>query len=66
VFVGEPLPLRLVEPSAEATAGAFYDALGPEGRTGDFRVAVACAFIPRNSEARPDVFIINRHERTRP
>jgi len=66
VFAGEPLPLRLVEHSAEAAAAAFYEALGPEGRTGDFRVAVACAYIPRHGDAPPDVFIINRHKRIRP
>ncbi len=65
VFSGEPLPLQLGEDSAEKTAADFYEALGPEGRTGDFRVAVACAFVSRTEPSRTVLSIINRHERSR-
>jgi IMP cyclohydrolase len=64
VFSGDPLPLELAEPTAEATAAGFYEALGPVGRAGDFRVAVACVFFSRTDPSRPDISIINRHERT--
>jgi len=64
VFQGEPLPLVLAETSAEATAAAFYEALGPkEGGGGDFRVAAACVFIDRDNPSRRTVAIRNRHER---
>ncbi|MBN1938887.1 MAG: hypothetical protein JW843_04830 [Candidatus Aminicenantes bacterium] len=65
VFSGEPLPLQLLKSSAEETAAEFYEALGPDGRAGDFRVAVACVFVSRTETSLTAVSIINRHERNR-
>jgi IMP cyclohydrolase len=65
-FAGEPLELQFTEETPEATARAAYAALRPEGRTEDFRVAVACVFAPRADRGRPRLAIINRHERTAP
>ncbi|MCX6565505.1 MAG: hypothetical protein NTW38_03635 [Candidatus Aminicenantes bacterium] len=62
-FRGEPLPLTLAEGTARATVEAFYEALRPENRPEDFRVAAACVFISRNDPDRPMVAIINRNER---
>jgi IMP cyclohydrolase len=64
VFAGEPLNLRLTETTPAATVEAFYDALRPEGRTEDFRVAAVCLFISRTEPSRRRTAIINRHERT--
>ncbi|HNQ80368.1 MAG: IMP cyclohydrolase [Acidobacteriota bacterium] len=64
VFEGEPLSLTLVETTAKATAGVFYEALRPEGRSDDFRVAAACLFLSRNEPGKPEIALINRHERT--
>ena len=64
VFAGEPRPLTLAETSAEATAEAFYEALGPKhAGDGDFRVAVACVFVDRKNPARRTIAVRNRHER---
>ena len=63
VFRGEPLPLTLAKSTARATVEAFYEALRPENRPDDFRVAAVCLFISRKDPARPTVAIINRHER---
>jgi len=64
VFEGEPLPLALTESTARATVEAFYEALRPEGRAEDFRVAAACVFLSRKDPGRPSVAIVNRRERT--
>jgi len=64
IFRGEPLELELSGRTAAETAGAVYAALRPEGRLEDFRVAVACVFWPREAGLRPEVAILNRHERT--
>ena len=63
VFRGEPLPLTLTEGTARATVEAFYEALRPENRPEDFRVAAACVFLSRKDPDRPTIAIINRHER---
>jgi len=63
VFRGEPLPLTLTEGTARANAEAFYEALRPDNRLEDFRVAAACVFISRKDPARPTIAIINRPER---
>lgn len=65
-FRGEPEILTLSEPSAEATAAAVYEALGPKPGAPDFRVAVACVFVRPGDPAEPDLAIINRRERTTP
>lgn len=64
VFKGEPIPLVLAGSTAEATAEAFYEALGPNDPGGsDFRVAAACVFIDRTDPSRQTIAVRNRHER---
>jgi hypothetical protein len=62
-YLGEPRPLQLGRMTPEETASDFYESLGPQGRPGDFRVAVACVFFSRTDPSRTTVSIINRHER---
>lgn len=64
VFGGEPRFLALSGSSAAETAEAAYRSLGPLPSGKDFRVAVACVFVPLAGHGRPEVHIINRHERT--
>lgn len=64
-FTGEPVAVGIRAKQANEMAEAFYNALGPVDGREDFRVSVACVFssgfdIPQN-----DIYIINRHERTR-
>lgn len=61
-YTGEPLDLGLREPTAQALAEAVDQALKPQGREGDFRVAVACVFAMATNMKDHRVFIINRHE----
>jgi IMP cyclohydrolase len=61
-FIGEPLVVDLPPGSARETAEAAYAALAPRAGNPDFRVAVAC-YRDRGAP-RPEVHIINRHERT--
>ncbi|MBM3295358.1 MAG: hypothetical protein FJY82_12680 [Candidatus Aminicenantes bacterium] len=63
-FRGEPLEVEIATGTPEETAAAVFAALRPEGRVEDFRVAVACVFWPREAGLRPQVAIVNRHERT--
>ncbi len=63
-FSGEPLELEFAEDSPEATARAAYEALRPDGRAEDFRVAVACVFARRADLSRRRLSLINRNERT--
>lgn len=64
VFAGEPRFLALSGAAAAETAEAAYDGLGPAAGGRDFRVAVACVILPLDDPGRPEVHIINRHERT--
>ena len=63
-FRGEPVEVGLDGRTPEETAEAVYASLRPEGRTEDFRVAVACLFFPRGPGGEPRVAILNRCERT--
>ncbi|MGD0783814.1 MAG: IMP cyclohydrolase [Candidatus Aminicenantales bacterium] len=65
-FSGDPLELEFNEDSPQATAEAAYAALRPDGRSGDYRVAVACVFALRADMSRRRLAIINRYERTAP
>jgi IMP cyclohydrolase len=64
-FRGDPRILALSESTAEATAKAVFEALGPKSGGPDFRVAVACAFARPVDPSGLDLAIINRHERTK-
>jgi IMP cyclohydrolase len=64
VFCGEPAFVGVPGTTAGAAAEAVYADLGPAAGGKHFRVAVACVFVPRGDAAKPDVHIINRHERT--
>jgi len=64
VFCGEPRFVGLAGASAAETAAAFYRELGPAPGGKDFRVAVAAVFADPSAPDRPEVHIINRHERT--
>jgi len=63
----DPLPafqVGLDGRTPEETASAVYEALGPEGRAPDYRVAVACVFFPRRPGREPRVAVLNRGQRT--
>jgi IMP cyclohydrolase len=64
VFCGEPRFVRIPGHAAAETAETVYESLGPRPSGPDFRVAVACLFVPLAAPDRADVHIINRHERT--
>lgn len=64
VFRGEPRFVEISGSTAAGAAEAVYRSLGPAPSGKDFRVAVACIFIPPAGPDKPDVHIINRHERT--
>jgi IMP cyclohydrolase len=64
VFRGEPRGIGLTGSSAAETAESAYAGLGPSPSGKDFRVAVACVFVPLSAPDKADVRIINRHERT--
>jgi IMP cyclohydrolase len=64
VFTGDPRFLRLGGATAAETAEEAYRSLGPGPSGRDFRVSVACLFVPPDRPAEADVHIINRHERT--
>ncbi len=69
----DPLPVSkgeahfvagLAGATAAETAETIYRDLTPAAGGRDFRVAVACVFVPPAEPDRIDVHIINRHERT--
>lgn len=62
-FSGEPVDLELNEKKSKDMAESVYEALGPEGRSKDFRVAVACIFSSNIESREYDVSIINKYER---
>ncbi len=64
VFRGEPRFVAVSGATAAEAAGAAYESLGPGPAGKDFRVSVACVFLPSADPDRADVHIINRHERT--
>jgi len=64
VFRGEPRFVELSGATAAEAAEAAYRSLGPGPSGKDFRVAVACIFVSPEGQDKPDVHIINRHERT--
>jgi IMP cyclohydrolase len=64
VFAGDPRFLALGGATAAETAEDAYRSLGPGPSGKDFRVAVACLFVPEGRPAEADIHIINRHERT--
>jgi IMP cyclohydrolase len=64
VFGGEPLGVHLAETTAEATARSIYEALRPGKGKADFRIAVACVFLPSPGSLNHEVAIVNRQERT--
>ncbi|OGD16635.1 MAG: hypothetical protein A2V76_06310 [Candidatus Aminicenantes bacterium RBG_16_63_14] len=64
VFGGEPRRVGLAGATAAETAETTYQDLAPAAAAKDFRVAVACVFVPLADPERIDVRIINRHERT--
>ncbi len=64
VFAGEPRFLALSGSTAAETAEAAYRSLAPSPAGRDFRVAVACVYVPPDDSGRAEVHIINRHERT--
>jgi IMP cyclohydrolase len=64
VFEGEPRRVALDGATAAETAESVYRDLAPGPAGKDFRVAVACVFVPPADPGRVDVHIINRSERT--
>jgi IMP cyclohydrolase len=64
VFAGEPRQVGLAGATAAETAESIYRDLAPPAAGKDFRVAVACVFVPLAGPEGVDVHIINRHERT--
>jgi IMP cyclohydrolase len=64
VFRGEPRFISVGGATAAEAAEAAYSGLGPSAGAKDFRVCVACLFIAAGETDKPDVHIINRHERT--
>ncbi|MFC2168971.1 IMP cyclohydrolase [Acidobacteriota bacterium] len=62
-FSGEPLDLGLHEKTAHDMAESVFEALSPQNKHDDYRVAVACAFIEDIQRAKFSLAIINRHER---
>lgn len=64
VFCGEPRFVDIPGTTPAEAAEAVYESLGPVAGARDFRVAVACVFVPRGDTAQAGVHIINRHERT--
>jgi len=62
-FEGEPWDLELEEKNEINTAENIYEALKPEEKQPDLRVAVACVFCDRKKLNLHKVHIINRHER---
>jgi len=62
-FRGEPRPIRLDGSTAAEAAEAAYADLAPAPGGKDFRVAVACVFVPLSEPDKAEVRIINRHER---
>lgn len=64
VFRGEPRFVGLTGSTAAEAAAACFGALGPAAGGKDFRVAVAGVFVDPAAPDRPEVHIINRHERT--
>lgn len=63
-FEGEPRRVGLAGASAREAAESVYRELAPAAAEKDFRVAVACVFVPVPDPERVDLHIINRHERT--
>ncbi len=59
-FSGEPLDLEITGSSPQKVAEGIYEALKPENRQKDFRVAVACVFSSDMSSKKFRVHIINR------
>jgi IMP cyclohydrolase len=64
VFSGEPRFVAIPGATAAEAAESVYKSLGPATPAKDFRVAVACVFVPRGDASRAEVHVINRHERT--
>ncbi len=64
VFRGEPRSIGLSGFGAAETAESAYAGLGPAPSGKDFRVAVACLYVSLGAPEKPEVHIINRHERT--
>jgi len=64
VFRGEPRFVSVNGATAAEAAEAAYESLGPAAGGKDFRVSVACVFLPAAGLGQADVHIINRHERT--
>ena len=62
-FSGEPAEVSIFEQNASSTAEAVYEALKPEEREKDFRVAVACVYCRDIAHGRFTHAIINRGER---
>ena len=63
-FEGEPLDLELEEKNEITTAESIYEALKPEGKDPDLRVALACIFCDRKKMNSHKIYLINRYERT--
>lgn len=64
VFSGEPRFVAIPGATAAEAAEAAYESLGPAATGRDFRVSVACVFVPSADPDKADVHVINRHERT--
>lgn len=63
-FVGEPLDIELEEKNEINTAESVYEALKPEGKSPDLRVALACIFCDRKKANMHKIHLINRNKRT--
>jgi len=64
-FQGEPLDVELEGKKAEEMAELVYQALASKNKKKDFRIAVACVFSRNIVQKEFDIYIINRHERTK-
>lgn len=63
-FSGEPIQTEVATDTPGETAEAVYRNLAPRSADRDFRVAVACVFVPAGRSGEFAHSIINRHERT--
>lgn len=57
-FSGEPLVVAIPSATPAETAQHFYDAFAPREGGNDFRVSVACAYLP--SAYKPEIALVNR------
>ena len=63
-FVGDPLDVEIESGDPGRLAKSVYEAMAPADPTKDFRVGVACIAAGDIAANRPEIAVVNRHERT--